>query len=74
MFLLGALADFGDTAVKGYEHFVWLGPEYLGRQLGSVGLYGLAMWSANERFHAVFAVTMLLYNVSWILRFYPSFS
>ncbi|HEY5774726.1 MAG TPA: hypothetical protein VIS57_01460 [Xanthomonadales bacterium] len=64
------LVDYWDTWLKGAEYFASLGPEYVvSTALLIVGsLLGVA--TANRRYHAVFAISMLAYQVSWALRYY----
>lgn len=67
------ILDFGDSAIKGADHLTWLGAEYLFRQFAQIALYAVAIWSLNERFHAGLAIAILLYNVGWVIRYYPTF-
>ncbi|KAA9134076.1 hypothetical protein F3N42_00565 [Marinihelvus fidelis] len=68
--LIGVLffIDVGDTAIKGGDYISSLGVEYLALTLLQAGLCFAAMFIRSERFHALFAVLMLAYLVSWALR------
>jgi len=68
LLMLTNLVDLGDTLLKGMEYFLSLGPEYISVTILKIGLAGIAMFSKNEKFHAVIAVSFLLYQVSWALR------
>jgi len=64
------LVDFWDTWLKGADYFASLGLEYVVAQgLIIVGcLVGIA--TANRRFHALFAVSVLADQVVWAFRYY----
>jgi len=64
------LVDFWDTWLKGVDYFVSLGLEYpISQGLIIVGcMVGIA--TANRRFHAGFAVVVLVYEVAWAFRHY----
>jgi hypothetical protein len=47
-----------------------LGPEYFIATLAQILLSVVAMLTSNQRFHAVFAVSMLTYQVSWAVRLF----
>lgn len=66
------LVDFWDTWLKGTEYFASLGMEYLIAQgLMIAGcLVGIA--TANRRFHAGFALIILIYQVLWAFRNYDT--
>ena len=71
----GALAaayvlDFFDTWMKGAHYWHALGPEYIVRGIVFVALCSVAMRTRNLKFHSVFAVLGLLYQLSFILRLY----
>ncbi|HVI90511.1 MAG TPA: hypothetical protein VM659_19570 [Dongiaceae bacterium] len=62
--------DFFDTWIKGTTYFASLGPEYPIRN----GVYILlcltaAIWG-SRRFHAIFLVVNIIYQLSWIVRLY----
>jgi hypothetical protein len=65
-------ADLIDTAIKGADHFRALGPEYPARIAAGIVLCAIAAWTGNRRFHLLFAVFYLAYDVSWILRLYDT--
>jgi multisubunit Na+/H+ antiporter MnhC subunit len=64
------LIDFWDTWLKGADYFVSLGLEYpIAQGLICVGcVIGIA--TANRRFHAGFAILVLVYEVSFAVRTY----
>ena len=64
------VTDFFDTWIKGQDHFSGLGPEYLVRLAAGILLSLVAAWTANRRFHLIFACAYLVYEVSWIVRIY----
>ena len=66
------VVDVIDSLVKGQEYFLNLGPEYLITSAVQFSLCMAAMWTSNERFHAVFAIGMFAYQVSWALRIYDT--
>jgi hypothetical protein len=47
-----------------------LGPEYFITSVAQFSLCVVAMWTSNERYHAVFAISMFAYQISWALRMY----
>jgi hypothetical protein len=66
------LVDVIDTALKGRDYFLSLGPEYPARTLAYVALSLVAMFVAGRRFHIAFVVANLVYQVSFILRYYQT--
>jgi len=65
---VGILFDAFDSLLKGRAHFDSFGIEYP-IQIGVfLVLASVAAWTANRRFHAVFAAGNLVYQLSWILR------
>lgn len=68
--LLGLVyaVDLADTWIKGHAYFESFGPELIARNLIYVALCGIATVTPNRRFHAVFAVANLAYQMSWIVR------
>ncbi len=64
------LLDVFDTLLKGVDYFHSLGLEYPVSTLVQLSLFVVAMVVRNERFHAVFALAMLAYQVSWALRMF----
>jgi hypothetical protein len=72
VFVITYLADLWDTLLKGQAYFMSLGNEYLVATGLQVVLGVVAMITRNERFHQVFAVVMLIYQISWALRMYET--
>lgn len=66
------LIDVVDTLLKGADHFARFGPEYLVRTPVLALLCIAAAWSGNRRFHAWFAVGVLFYQISWIIRLFDT--
>jgi len=66
------LIDVIDTLLKGADHFARFGPEYLVRTPVLVLLCIAAASSGNRRFHAWFAVGVLVYQISWIIRLFDT--
>ena len=64
------LLDVVDTWIKGPEHFARQGLEYPVRIAGGTTLCLLAAAIPNERFHQVFALASIAYQISWIVRLY----
>lgn len=64
--LAANLADIGDTAFKGMDHFRSLGLPYIVGIVILTILFIIALRTRNERFHAAFAVIA----VAWLL-IYP---
>ncbi|ARO24545.1 hypothetical protein CO659_23985 [Rhizobium sp. S9] len=62
--------DILDTAIKGPERILSLGWEYPARNIVYILLCALAAWTANRRFHTIFVIANLLYQVSFIFRLY----
>lgn len=62
------LWDFVDTAAKGIDHFIALEKELAWIQLPQLAGYVVAMYSANERFHAIFSVIWLLMFGTFVFR------
>ena len=60
--------DFGDTAMKGVDYLISLGPEYLIRAPVVILLCIIASLTRNRLFHASFVTLKLGYHVSWIVR------
>ncbi|MGK6315025.1 hypothetical protein [Neorhizobium sp. DT-125] len=70
-FLAGMLVtDFVDTALKGRDYFLSLGPEYPARTALYIVLSLIAVMTANRRYHAVFVIFALAYQLYWIFRVY----
>jgi len=66
------VVDLGDTLLKGTEYFASLGPEYVASVAIQIPMFVVAMRTKNERFHAVFAVVMVLYQLSFALRMFQT--
>ena len=62
--------DVGDTLIKGHAYLQQLGPEYWFRNVAFVLASLVAVATRNPRFHGIFAVAALLYELSWIWRRY----
>jgi hypothetical protein len=70
IFALCIIVDILDTALKGKEYFIELGPEYLFRSAFAIVLALIAARVRSARSVAVIGLIWLAYNTSWILRFY----
>lgn len=66
------LLDVIDTFIKGEAHFARFAREYLIRTPILVLLCVVAACSAKKRFHALFVVAMLAYQLSWIFRLFDT--
>jgi len=66
------LFDFLDTWLKGSDYFFSLGTEYMVSSIAQPTGCVIGMFSKNERYHSVFAVLSLAYQLSWALRFYQT--
>lgn len=62
--------DWIDSLLKSHEYFMSLGPEYFITSVVQFSLCVVAMWTSNERYHAIFAISMLAYQISWAVRMY----
>jgi hypothetical protein len=62
--------DLIDTLSKGHVYFASLGAEYPIRAAAYVLLCVTAIFVRNEKFQGAFVVANLIYQVSWIFRFY----
>jgi hypothetical protein len=60
--------DVMDSLVKGAAYLHSLGWEYDARVVVFVALGLLAMKIRSERFHSVFVVLAIIYEISYILR------
>ena len=72
LFGLSYAMDWIDSLVKGLDHFMSLGPEYFISGVVQLALCVVAMLTRNERFHAVFAISMIAYQVSWAVRMFAT--
>jgi len=64
--------DVGDSWMKGSEHFSNLGLEYAVATSLKLVLFVTAALVRNERFHAVFAIATLAYQVYWAFRMFET--
>jgi len=64
------LADLVDTMVKGHEYLTHFGWELPIRALILMGLCLTAIKVKNPRFHLLLAILFILYELSYIARFY----
>ncbi|TCL73950.1 hypothetical protein [Rhizobium sp. BK251] len=62
--------DLIDTAIKGQDRIASLGWEYPLRNIVYIALCGIAAYTPNRRFHALFVSLGLIYQVSFIFRAY----
>ena len=66
------LLDPLDTLLKGKEYFLSLGMEYYVANCAQLLLCLIGMFSNNQRFHKLFAISLLAYQVSWALRLFDT--
>ena len=64
------VADLVDTAIKGIDYFMFVNTEYYVRIIIHVLLCLLAIKFDNKIFHKVLVLLFIIYEVSYILRFY----
>ena len=64
------LWDFVDTLAKGTSHFVNLGTEYLIFNITHLVGSAVAIITANERYHQIFAVVLMSYFVTFMYQFF----
>src|SRR5262245_11789257 len=69
---VGLSVDLADTLLKGSTYFTSFGLQYPISTISQIGLSIAAAITRNERFHAVFAVCMLVYQVYWALRYFDT--
>ena len=65
---LSYVVDFADSAVKGTDHLMGLGLEYLIATTLQAVLLVVAGVTESRAFHGSFALGMLVYQLSWALR------
>jgi len=65
-------ADMLDTLVKGSEYWRNLHWEYPVRNIGHIVLCLVAIKAKSKKFHAALVVTLIVYELSWILRHYSA--
>jgi len=63
-------ADLVDTAIKGMNYFLRVNTEYYLRFIIHVFLFFMAMRTDNKKFHTGLVIVLILYEMSYILRFY----
>jgi hypothetical protein len=66
LFGLTFAIDLVDTSLKGFTYFWSLGPLYYGSMLLHITLCAIAATTKSPRYHAVFAVFYLLYNLAML--------
>jgi hypothetical protein len=64
--------DLADTMVKGPGHIEQFGNEYFIRTAVYFVLCGIAMITANRRFHLLFGFGALIYQSTWIVRHFET--
>lgn len=64
------LADIIDTFVKGNNYFLASEPEYYPRIVVHAALCILALFIKNKTFHYVLVIAFILYEISFIFRFF----
>ncbi len=62
------LWDFVDTLSKGTDHFLNLGTEYLVFNITQLTAFAVAIITANERYHEIFAVAWIIIFVTFQYR------
>ena len=72
-FIVQRSVDIVDTFAKGgFDRFIGFGPEYwIGGPLQII-LAGVAIFTRNEKFHAIFAIGVILLQVSIAFRLFPA--
>ena len=63
-------ADIVDTFLKGNNYFLATIPEYFPRIIAHILLCIMAVLIKNKTFHYVLAVVFILYEISFIFRFF----
>lgn len=64
------LADIVDTAIKGEHYFLFAKTEYYIRIVSHVSLCLLAIKMKNKRFHAFLVISLIAYELFFILRLF----
>jgi len=67
---LTELLDVVDTLIKGEQHLRALGPEYIGRIAAFVLLCMVGANTRNTRVHALLAVGGMIYEMSFVARYF----
>lgn len=70
LLILFNLVDLCDTLLKGLDYFWSLGVEYPVVTILKIVLAGAAAFTKNETYHAAIAISFLLYQLSWALRWF----
>lgn len=66
IFGLTFVLDIVDTIIKGEPYFDTLGIEYLVQVPIGLALAGIAIWTANRRYHLGLVIVHLIYQLWWI--------
>ena len=66
LFGLTFAADLADTLLKGVTYFLSFGPLYYGSMLMQMILCAVAATTKSPRYHGVFAIFYLIYNVTML--------
>lgn len=64
------LADLVDTLIKGTDYYIWATTEYYIRIASHVALCLVAMTTNNRIFHKCLVVAFIIYEISYIHRYY----
>lgn len=70
LLLISFLADIIDTSIKGGDYFIWANTEYYVRIVSHIILCLLAMKTSNRVFHKALVLVLIVYEISFIIRFY----
>ena len=72
-FILERAVDIADTLVKGgVDRYLGFGPEYwIGGPL-QIALASVAIGTRSEKFHAIFAIAVILQQISIAVRLFPT--
>jgi hypothetical protein len=63
VFILSQLADIADTVIKGMDYYYSLGFHYTATQLAIVACSVTAIFTRNDKFHAIFVLALIAYMV-----------
>ena len=73
LFILRRVVDIIDTLFKGgVDRFLSFGPEYWLIGPLQIILAGVAISTKNEKFHALFAIAVILHQAFIVARLFPS--
>lgn len=64
------MADLVDTLIKGTDYFIWANMEYYLRIASHVLLCVIAIMINSKTFHKALVVLFIIYEISYIFRFY----